>query len=198
MKYYLDTTKENSPIITQIDSLRNHDFETFKHSERVSNLSRYIGIYNKLHEDDIELLVFSGLLHDIGKINVPLNILKKRTNLSYDEREIINQHYRNGFEILTGVGLNELAEIVVAHQEFQKSSYPRNGIDRRDSMRNSCERRSLNTKTNELAQIVALEDLYDALSSERPYKKPIHFSQILPTLSDQFTGNKQLINYFQR
>jgi len=97
-------------------------------------------------------------LHDIGKIGVPDSILLKPGPLTTEERAVMNRHPHIGYNIIkAGPGLEEVSEIVLAHQaRFDGSGYPR-GL-----------------KGDEIclgARIFAVIDTYDAIRSERPFSK---------------------------
>ncbi|KUO64075.1 MAG: hypothetical protein APF84_08170 [Gracilibacter sp. BRH_c7a] len=131
-----------------------------EHSNRVSKLSSSIGLALGLSDADIHKLQMSGLLHDIGKIAVSNDILNKNAPLSDLEWIEIKRHSESGYSILSSSNdYAFLAEDILAHHErFDGTGYPK-GI-----------------KEEEIplhARIIAVADAYDAMISERPYRKPL-------------------------
>jgi putative two-component system response regulator len=127
---------------------------------RMSNYSALIGRQMGLSEDETELLLLSSPLHDIGKIGTPDHILLKPGRLTPEEFEIMKLHTTIGGKILENSAspiLQSGASIAMSHHEkFDGSGYPfgRKGRD-----------------IPLFGRIVAVADVFDALTSERPYKK---------------------------
>jgi len=147
------------------------DPETGAHLERMSRYSRLIaGVLAEkydLDDDYIEHVFMFAPLHDIGKIAIPDNILLKPGALTSDEREIMQTHPAKGREMIDDIvenfglshvsSINILRNIAISHHEaVNGSGYPEG------------------KKSNEIpleARIVAVSDVFDALTSERSYKK---------------------------
>jgi putative nucleotidyltransferase with HDIG domain len=120
-----------------------------------------IGKWLNLGEDNIKDIIIAGLLHDIGKTKVPADILNKKTRLTDEEFEIIKNHTIYGYEIVKSADCfsEEVCNAVVSHHEREdKSGYPF-GIGSR--------------KTNIYSKIIAVADVYDAMTSDRVYKKRV-------------------------
>lgn len=136
------------------------DSDTGKHLLRMSLYSRLLAKAIGMTDDESELIELAAPLHDIGKIGIPDSILRKNGPLTEDELQIIRQHPVIGFEILEGSPSKHLqkgSEIALAHHEkFNGSGYPY----------------GLTGESIPLsARIVAIADVFDALTSTRPYKK---------------------------
>ncbi len=146
------------------DALDLRDAETEGHSRRVTaytiSLAREIG----LDTAQLRTIARGAFLHDIGKISTPDRILLKPGKLDPEETEIMRQHCARGYEMVHKIPfLREAAEIVYAHQEtFDGKGYPR-GL--------SGEQIPLG------ARIFAIADTLDAMTSDRPYRKSLSFSQ---------------------
>ncbi len=136
--------------------VREHN--TGRHSVRVKDLSLVLGRAMGLSGKDIETLSYGALLHDIGKIAVPDNILLKPGPLTEDEWKLMKTHSEIGYRILSANRyLKDVSELVYAHQErYDGKGYPR-GL-----------------KGDEIclgARVFGVIDAYDAMRSTRPYRK---------------------------
>ena len=139
--------------------LESTDRYTQGHSVRVGSLAREIAIAMELPRAEVENIHVSGLLHDVGKIEISGEILRKAAELSTNERELINAHTEKGATILASVGaiLKEVVPIVFAHHKYFTDTLE--GIDR-------------NTIRIPLgARVVAVADAFDAMTTDRPYRK---------------------------
>ena len=130
------------------------------HSNRVSAICQAIASKMNFDKSYIDKMRVSGLVHDIGKIGVDEKILNKAGRLSSDERNEIERHPEAGWRILSATNeFSELAQFVRDHHEkWDGSGYP-NGI--------KGEAIPLE------ARIITVADSYDAMTSERPYKKAL-------------------------
>jgi putative nucleotidyltransferase with HDIG domain len=130
---------------------------TAGHSVRVGQLSMEIGRDLELPKRDLQFLEVGGYLHDIGKIGIRDNVLLKPGRLTDQERALIEEHPRIGLNIVQYVDLaDEVKDLVLGHHEkLDGSGYP-DGL--------SGEQISI------FARIGAVADIYDALTTERPYK----------------------------
>ncbi len=128
------------------------------HSTRVSILSKYIAEQMDLAPKTITKVEIAGLLHDAGKVSVPISILDKPAAPTEQEWDIIKTHTVNSYKILNRISaLKEIAIISAGHHEkFDGSGYP----DHVDG-----------AHTNVLSQIISISDTYDALTSTRAYRK---------------------------
>jgi len=134
------------------------DSYTAGHQKRVANLASAIAAKLNLPLHTIEGINLSALIHDIGKIAIPAEILTKPTGLSNFELAMLRNHVQTGYDILKNIHFPwNLAQIVLEHHErIDGSGYP-NGI-KGDSI---CEE----------ARIIAVADTVEAISSDRPYRK---------------------------
>ena len=142
-------------MISIIGELR--DPYTAGHQRRVAKLARYIAEELNLPQDDIDGIYISGLLHDVGKIVVPSEILSKPGVLTAHEKSLIQDHAQQGFEILKNIDfLWPVAETVYCHHEkLDGSGYPR-GIK--------------GDQISLFARILAVADTFEATGSYRPYR----------------------------
>jgi HD-GYP domain-containing protein (c-di-GMP phosphodiesterase class II) len=173
-----------------LDLLKDYHKETYEHSRRVGLLCVYLGIKNSLPKEKIKLLGYAGLLHDVGKLDVPLSILSKKSELTEKEIKKIREHPRRGFFMLKESELDDIRKIIIMHHEYCNTPYPRSGKDRRATRKK--ERRTDNG-FEELAQILSVADMYDALSHMRSYHEPLDCEDIEKIMKKQFMGKKRYI-----
>jgi len=149
---------------------------TAGHSERVTSTALKIGRELGLSERELDHLQRGGLLHDIGKIGTPIEILDKPGKLTDEEMRVMRQHPRIGAQILEPVkAFDGVVPIVLQHHEwFDGSGYPDGasgeGIDIR-------------------ARIFAVADVFDALVSDRPYRAAMPFEKVIDLMTD-LTGTQ--------
>ncbi len=139
--------------------LESTDRYTKGHSVRVAELSMATAIAMGLPRSQVENIRAAGLLHDIGKIEISGDVLQKAAELSTEERELIDSHPTKGAHILASVGsvLKEVAPIVIAHHKYF--------IDTLDLNNRDIEKIPLG------ARIVSVADAFDAMTTDRPYRK---------------------------
>jgi putative two-component system response regulator len=150
------------------------DNETGQHILRMSHaavlLARRIG----WQPHACDLLLNAAPLHDVGKIGIPDGILLKPGPLTHDERDVMRQHARIGADLLGGGDdplLDMARDIALNHHEkWDGSGYP-NGLS--------------GFQIPEAARIVAIADVFDALTSRRPYKKPWTAAEALSFMNEQ-------------
>ena len=134
--------------------------ETGHHVKRVAEYSKLLALEYGLSEKEATILFTASPMHDIGKVGIPDNILKKPAKLDFDEFEIIKTHATIGFNILKGSQREVLqAAAIVAHEHHEKwdgSGYPR-GLKGED--------------IHIFGRITAVADVFDALGSIRCYKE---------------------------
>lgn len=134
------------------------DAYTAGHSERVARMSVELGREMGLPDEQLNDIYLAGLLHDIGKIGVRDEVLSKTGKLTDEERDHVNQHVVIGHRILSGLTAIEhlLGAVLHHHEQFDGSGYP-HGLR--------------GEEIPELARIIAVADGFDAMSSDRPYRK---------------------------
>lgn len=140
------------------DALDLKDAETEGHSRRVTAYTIAIARKMGLAKEEVDVIARGAFLHDIGKMAIPDDILRKPGKLTVQEMDIMKEHCYRGYKIISRIPfLAEAAEIVYSHQEFfDGSGYPR-GL-----------------KGDEIplgARIFAIADTLDAMRSDRPYRK---------------------------
>jgi PAS domain S-box-containing protein/putative nucleotidyltransferase with HDIG domain len=140
-----------------VSAVESRDSYTAGHQSRSANLACAIATEMGLAQEKIEGIRMAGIIHDIGKLSIPAEILSKPTKLTDIEFALIKEHSRSGYEMLKDVDSPwPLAEIVYQHHErINGSGYPRN------------------LKGNEIlieSRILAVADVVEAMASHRPYR----------------------------
>lgn len=159
-KKLVNALKKNREANLSIANLKLYDDYTYNHSFGVSVLSIAIGLSLGLKTNDLYELGFCALLHDIGKMSVPIEIIAKPARLTSEEFQIVKQHPAKGAEFFLKHQLANkkvCAGVLTHHEKFDGSGYP-NGL--------SGEEIPL------FGRIISIADVYDALTSVRPYRNP--------------------------
>ncbi len=154
-------SRERETIIRLARAAEFRDPDTGAHIQRMANYSRLIAANLGWDEERQEMMLQAAPMHDVGKLGTPDGILLKTGRLIPEEFEVMKEHAAIGWEILKDSSspiLQMAAEIALSHHErFDGSGYPH----------------GLSGEAISLAgRIVAVADVFDALTSERPYKKP--------------------------
>jgi HD-GYP domain-containing protein (c-di-GMP phosphodiesterase class II) len=164
------------------------DHHTQNHSERVAKNALALGRAIGLQESQLDTLYWSGLLHDLGKMAIPEVILLKPTQLNAQEYAEVKRHPVYGAELLSSVA-PEFRDIAAAvrhhHERWDGQGYPK-GLSRGDIPL--------------LSRIISISDVFEALTSQRPYRQPLLPQQALEYLK-QKSGthfDPQLILSFER
>ena len=142
---------------------------TAAHQRRVADIACKIGLKLGLSKNEIDKLKIAGLLHDIGKIALPAEILNKPGKLSKFELDLIKTHPTIGYEIIRRVDfLTEIADIILQHHErLDGSGYP-NGL-----------------KDDEIllpSKILGVADVVEAMTSHRPYRPALPLEEVIKEL----------------
>ncbi|MEW5898703.1 MAG: HD-GYP domain-containing protein [Bacillota bacterium] len=144
--------------VALVDALGAYDFYTKNHSRNVAYCSAAIAKKLGLSKEDVQNVALAAILHDIGKISVPVRILTKPGPLNEKEFAEIKKHPEQGVVILKELGLfQEITPAILHHHErYGGGGYPF-GIG--------------GEEINLLARIIAVADAFDAMTSDRPYRK---------------------------
>lgn len=146
-------------LATLLIDLHQYDDYTYSHSVNVAFYAMLIGKWLHMQENKLLELVQAGLLHDIGKLKIPETILKRKGKLTESDFNIMKQHSSLGYEMLKNynmIGQSVKEAVLMHHERTDGSGYP-------SAAKGDC--------IGEYSRIIAIADVYDAMTSERPYKK---------------------------
>ena len=159
----MNAINSTDAIAVDISALKTSDEYTFKHSVDVATMSMILAKQQGLSQKQIYEIGVAGLLHDIGKTKIPLDILNKPARLTDEEFAVMKQHPVFGYRMIKGRDefSNEICMAVLQHHEKMNSKGYPVGFP--------------SDKITQYARILTIADIYDALVTERPYKSA--FSQ---------------------
>ncbi|MBP6491985.1 MAG: HD domain-containing protein [Clostridia bacterium] len=142
--------------VSDFESKLKFDPITYQHSLNVASLSLQLAKQSPYNLDDVTIY-YAGLFHDIGKTIMPISILKKEKQLSRDEFLQIKEHARQGFRILQKYKFPSdiLFGALLHHEKYDGSGYPIGFIGKEIPI---------------IARIINICDVFDALTSDRPYR----------------------------
>ncbi|MFC1513437.1 HD-GYP domain-containing protein [candidate division KSB1 bacterium] len=169
-----------SAALNGLNSLKTHDNYTFNHSIDVTVVAIMLGRKLQFNGRQLQELAVGSLLHDIGKVFIPKNILNKPDKLTADEYVLVKEHATLGYELL-----KESIPILQSHIAFQHherqdgSGYPR-GI----TGCNTLNRSSTSNLISLYGEVAAIADVYDALSSDRPYRTAVLHDEVVDMIKD--------------
>ncbi|MDQ1195384.1 MULTISPECIES: HD-GYP domain-containing protein [Agrobacterium] len=179
------STTKNAGALVSLSKLRRRDEETFVHSISVSALLITFARKLSMNEELIRHVGLAGLLHDVGKMAIPTEILRKQEKLTEHEYRIVRLHPVLGSELLKNKAT--LPETVLDvclyhHERYDGSGYPS---------------RLSGEQIPFVARLAAICDVYDALTSRRPYKATWSQARAVETmLSTQGHFDPSLLRQF--
>ncbi len=168
---------QHNNILGRLRQLEEKDDYVFNHSLNVAMLAIMIGKWLDYSEKQIKQIALTGLFHDIGKLKISDNILQKPRELTIEEREIMMKHPIYSYNVLldtVGISKNVLIGVLQHHEREDGSGYPPHGIK--------------GDKIHEYSKIIAVCDVYDALTSDRYYRRKISPFYAAEMLEEQSFG----------
>lgn len=156
----LSHTRNSLHLLDMMQCLRGFDDLTYMHSMNVALICHVIGHWKGLPPEELHVLVLCGLLHDIGKLKIAPEIISKPGRLTDEEFAQIRAHPELGYEILTTKDLDSRVMLAALqhHERFNGKGYPRH---------------LTGAEIGKYSGIVAVADVYDAMTSDRVYRKGI-------------------------
>ena len=156
----LDTSATSYSVFDMLHNMREFDDATFVHCLNVSLISTVFAKWLKLSPEDVKMASVCGLLHDIGKLKIPEEIITKPSRLTDQEYNIIKKHTIEGYNILKKQQIDEHIKnaALMHHEKYDGTGYPL-------ALRGD--------KIDYFARLVAIADVYDATTSARVYRGPL-------------------------
>ncbi len=178
---------ERAILKSLLVALKTRDADTYDHSKRTVRISLLLGRQCGLDHREMRSLEFGALLHDLGKIGVPDNVLRKPGKLTDFEWALMRRHPYLGQEILSGLSFLDDANVIVAqhHEKWDGSGYP------------------LGLRGEEIllgARILLVADAFDAMTSDRVYRPAKSYEEAVAEL-DSCAGthfDPRVVAAFQR
>jgi HD-GYP domain-containing protein (c-di-GMP phosphodiesterase class II) len=186
VNYILDDLLSNRNIVVNLSDIKTKDNYTYEHSVNVCVLSLVTGIKLGLNQLKLRDLGIGALLHDIGKVEIPSEIILKPSNLTNEEYEIIKTHTIKGYELLkTDIHMRATSAYVALghHERIDGNGYPlKRGKE----------------NIHDFARIVAVADVFDALTSDRVYRKKLKTFEALEyiTCMEDTQFDKEVVKCF--
>ncbi|WP_040213863.1 HD-GYP domain-containing protein [Clostridium polynesiense] len=186
--------EDHGLIMKSIVEVRNVDEYTFRHSVNTAVLSVTLGKWLNLSNNNLKLLCYAGLLHDIGKSKIRPEILNKKGNLNKNEFEEIKRHSRLGYDLVKKVPFIDTSvslAVLMHHEREDGSGYPL---------------KLVSNNIHPFAKIIAIADTFDAMTSNRVYRSKIcplsvlenikadSFKQLDPNYCSVFITN--MLNFY--
>jgi len=165
-------------LISLANAVEAKDVYTRGHTKRVSSMAIQLGKRMNLSSRDLDALRIGGILHDIGKIGIPDSILKKEGVLELDEWAVMKTHPDLGYRLVYPLKriLHQALDIIRSHHErMNGSGYP-------DGLKGEA--------ISMVARIMAVADCYDALITDRPYRKAYNQEEVLRLMQQEAEEGK--------
>lgn len=162
----LGRKKTTIEIFDMLHNMRQVDDSTYAHSINVALISRMIGKWLHFTREDLDTLMLAGLLHDIGKTRIPDEVLNKDSKLTDEEFQMIRMHPKYGYDILKNQPLDPRVKrtALMHHERCDGTGYP-TGLTLEE--------------IDDFALIIAIADVYDAMTAARSYRAPLCPFQVI-------------------
>jgi len=184
----LFASKTSIQLFDLLHCMKSIDDSVYAHSINVALISRAIGKWLKLPQSELNELTIAGMLHDIGKAEIPSEILNKTGKLTDEEFELIKSHALKGSKLLKKAGFNSDIQFAALqhHERSDGSGYPR-GLEA--------------DEISDFASIIAIADVYDAMTSARSYRTPKCAFQVIAAFEEdglQKYNTKYILTFLER
>ncbi len=153
-------------VLDMLHNMRQIDDSIYAHSLNVALICRIMGEWLQFSKKDVELLTLCGMLHDIGKTALPQELLNKPGRYTEEEYALVKQHTLLGYKMLKDlpVDIHVKRSALMHHERGDGTGYPQ-GLK--------------NEEIDPFAQIVAIADVYDAMTAARTYRAPLCPFQVI-------------------
>lgn len=186
-KDMMSIMESKSDIFAFLHNLRNTDDYTYTHSVNVSLLCNIFGQWIGYRGEKLKNLTIAGLIHDIGKTKIDTRILNKPAKLTDEEFEEIKKHTVYGFRMLEKQNIDKNIKLaaLMHHEKYDGTGYPLG---------------AKGNQINDFAKIVAISDIYDAMTSNRAYRERFCPFEVIETFEKECYGKldtKFLLSFLQ-
>lgn len=156
----LINSRNGMHLFHMLHCMRNYNDETYAHSMNVAMICNAIGVWLGYSKEDVTHLTLAGLLHDVGKVFLPVDLLKKQEDLTEAEMEQLRNHTILGYNSLKRQPVDTRIRYaaLMHHERCDGSGYPNHFIS---------------GQIDDFAKIVAIADTYDAMTSPRVYREAL-------------------------
>lgn len=153
-------SRNGTHVFHMLHCLKENDDLTYAHSVQLGVICNIFGRWLKMSQEDIDALTIAGMLHDVGKLMIPPKIISKPGSLTKGEYNVVQNHPMDGYRMLEHQPLDERIKLaaLMHHERCDGSGYP-------DHLTGS--------QIDEFAKIVAIADIYDAMTCARVYRSPL-------------------------
>ncbi len=189
MSNLINDILNSKDVIVNLIDLKTYDDYTFQHSTNVAVISLVIGVAMNLNSKKLHELGMAAILHDIGKMLIDVNTLNKTTRLTAEELVEIKSHAIRGYEYVKKNFIELPAPVYIGilqhHEKYNGQGYP-SGKEKDD--------------IHIYGRIIAIADVFDAITSKRPYHEPIlpseAYEYIMSNANEHF--DKELVHIFTK
>ncbi|MGN0484913.1 MAG: HD-GYP domain-containing protein [Lachnospiraceae bacterium] len=168
----MKTMRTTIQIFDMLHNIRQVNDSVYAHCLNVALISFSMGTWLKFGEHDLKILTVAGLLHDIGKIQIPPEILNKPGKYTDEEFELVKSHPKLGYNILKDLDIDDRIKKVALmhHERCDGTGYPA----------------GIHTEyINDFSLIVAIADVYDAMTAARTYRSPLCPFQVIESFEKE-------------
>ena len=171
LEEFLGYVRTNPTSLALLTNVEEYDDVTFNHGINVCIYAILYGHHQGFTDDHLFDLAFSALLHDVGKTQLPIDLVQKKGELTEHEYDQMKKHPRHGRDLLREYGPTPSASIIAYqhHERPDGSGYPQ-GREELDAN----------------ALIISVVDVYEALTAPRPYRSPLVPAQAFLVMKDEF------------
>lgn len=156
----LKESRTSLHLLDMLQCMRDHSDHTYRHSINVSLICNIMAKWLNYSDKETATLTLCGLLHDVGKLEIPSAILDKKGALSPEELQLVKTHTTKGYQALKNKNIDNHIKYsaLMHHERCDGSGYPNKYLGR---------------SIDSYAKIVAIADTYDAMTCQRPYRGPL-------------------------
>lgn len=164
--------KHSFGVLDLLNNMHDNDDETYTHCLNVALICNVMSDWLNMSEEEIRMATLCGLFHDIGKLEVPDIILHKKGKLTKEERKIVQTHSLSGYNLIKGLDIDTHVKnsALMHHERCDGSGYPF-GLT--------------GEKIDPYAKLVAIADVYDAMTSVRAYRKALSPFTTISIMEDE-------------